>query len=995
MRPPALFVLAAVIAAGFFFDSAPPRVEAHHLCPNTGSPYGPYPFGTYEAADYKNTYARTFELAGYNHLFNDVASFAMPALEAGERSAGSSSPGPTYIPPVILKAIAWIESSWAQGSYGPPPVPYGGVGPVLASHDCGYGLMQVTSGMQNVTGHPSLDQAMIGGHFGFNVARGARILADKWNAAPEYRPLVGNRDPYFLENWYYALWAYNGFSFKNHPFNPVFDPQRTHYRCDGTQPRSAYPYQELVFGCVANPPWRGGTQLWSPQPVTLPNLVDPTFANSLRLENWDPCSQSLQCAAMDMPTPGPANTDPTSVNFGRSNVFGSPAVATSTSTIQLAAPPGSQSTTVALAIGNSGTGVLAWRLSTNAPWLKLSTVQGVSLGADLGYLHQVLNVWADTSVLLPGVHTAQIGVESLYAAGAPGIVNVTVEAGDGSTVVGPDGRVYLLQGGLRRYIPDPPTFEAESEAPYPIAVPDSWLEATPSGDPVPSVLARGRLIQPEGQPTIFVMDNGGKRHIVSPQVMAQCGWDSDSIDVISVSTANAIPNGPPLIEPSCPRPSFANGTLLASSDGRVWVVQWNSRRWIGGPAAFGSCGYEGGNINVLGDSMVGPLYAGVNLQSCTAEGSLLWNANGSIHVVFGGTKRHIPDPSTFEVGGYDWSGVAPVGATLLPTGHPVMSVLSTGVLLRPPGANSPVYVIEGGAKRHIVSPAVLASCGYNGDAVSAISSGSVDSIPSGQPLQSAPCPKLEPPVGTLLLGPDGTVWATVGQTRKWVAGPNVFAGCGYQGGDLVPALSPILAAMIPGPPITDCTAEGALLVTPSGSVYVVRSNSKRHVPNPATLEAHGLSWASVVPIPQGWMANGSPLLNVIANGRLVREPGVGVAVYAMDGGVKRHIVSPEALEACGYGADAITVLSPPTIAALPMGPALGGPPCPQPSFPSGTLLNTPDGRIWATDDGLRRWISGPATFAACGYRGGDINTVAQGLVNALPEGSSLHAPPCP
>ncbi len=152
LRLPALLVVAAVLAAGLFFDSEPVRVEAHHLCPNTGSPYGPYNFGTYEAADYKNTYARTFELAGYNHLFNDVPGFAMPALEAGERGAGSGSPGPTYIPPVILKAIAWIESGWAQVSYGPPPVPYGGVGPVLASHDCGYGLMQVTSGMQNATG---------------------------------------------------------------------------------------------------------------------------------------------------------------------------------------------------------------------------------------------------------------------------------------------------------------------------------------------------------------------------------------------------------------------------------------------------------------------------------------------------------------------------------------------------------------------------------------------------------------------------------------------------------------------------------------------------------------------------------------------------------------------------------------------------------------------------------------------------------------------------
>ena len=60
----------------------------------------------------------------------------------------------TLIPPVLLKAIAWIESGWAQASYD-PPVQYGQVGPVLSSHDCGYGIMQVTSGMQNVSGVPN------------------------------------------------------------------------------------------------------------------------------------------------------------------------------------------------------------------------------------------------------------------------------------------------------------------------------------------------------------------------------------------------------------------------------------------------------------------------------------------------------------------------------------------------------------------------------------------------------------------------------------------------------------------------------------------------------------------------------------------------------------------------------------------------------------------------------------------------------------------------
>src|SRR3990172_8717463 len=226
-------------------DIAPQTARASRLCSATGSAAGPFPFEAYEAADYRNTYARSLELAGFNQLFPEHEGFALPRLESGDRAAGSSQTVDPYIPPVILKSIAWIESGWAQASYD-PLVQYGEVGPALISHDCGYGIMQVTSGMQNVTGVPNLDQVMIGGHYAFNMARGARILADKWNMAPEFRPVVGNRDPNIIENWYFALWGYNGFAFKNHPLNPVYDPNRAPYTC--VEDRAGYPYQELVLG---------------------------------------------------------------------------------------------------------------------------------------------------------------------------------------------------------------------------------------------------------------------------------------------------------------------------------------------------------------------------------------------------------------------------------------------------------------------------------------------------------------------------------------------------------------------------------------------------------------------------------------------------------------------------------------------------------------------------------------------------------------------------
>ncbi|HET9476077.1 MAG TPA: hypothetical protein VFP63_01175 [Dehalococcoidia bacterium] len=408
-----LLLLALPLAA---VSAAPDRTVTDHLCSYTGSPAGAYDFETYEELDYRYVYGKAMELAGLNQLLPDVPGFAPPALESGDRSAGSGQVVPAYIPPVLLKAIAWIESGWAQASYD-PLVQYGEVGPTLISHDCGYGIMQITTGMQNVNDVPSLEQAMIGGNYAFNIARGARILAEKWNAAPDYRPLIGNRDPHIIENWYYALWGYNGFVWGNHPLNPKYNPGRGLYDC--VSDRSGYPYQELVLGCVANPPWRGGVRLWDPMPVHLPDLNDPQFAGPLSTANWEACAYSLDCAGMDMPTPNPYHTDPSSPGIIREQLLGNTQMQVSQDVITMN-PSGGQ---VQVSVHNPAGGTLSWRATSTAPWVRSSRVQGISISVR----SSAFVVTVDTSGLPPGNHTAQIVLESLWATPPTRVIQIQVQ----------------------------------------------------------------------------------------------------------------------------------------------------------------------------------------------------------------------------------------------------------------------------------------------------------------------------------------------------------------------------------------------------------------------------------------------------------------------------------------------------------------------------------------------------------------------------------------
>ncbi len=267
---------------------------------------------TYEGPQDRSLFRTALDLAAFNMLLPGDPDFGLPPIEMGLR--GQRTTTAARVPPVLLKAIAWIESALTQAA---GHVPYQAIGPVLVSFDCGYGIMQVTSGMTTPLGergYPSPQQALIATHFAYNIARGALILADKWNQAPEKRPIAGtdtNGDPAIIENWYFAVWSYNGFTGpggvgSNHPLDPIYGSwPRLPYSCGPSDDgfghnRGNYPYQELVFGCASRPPQVNGTPLWPPQPIDLPDLNDPRWSDPLALSNF-----VYPYERMDIPTPRP------------------------------------------------------------------------------------------------------------------------------------------------------------------------------------------------------------------------------------------------------------------------------------------------------------------------------------------------------------------------------------------------------------------------------------------------------------------------------------------------------------------------------------------------------------------------------------------------------------------------------------------------------------------------------------------------------------------
>ncbi|WP_134683107.1 Ig-like domain-containing protein [Brevibacillus migulae] len=107
------------------------------------------------------------------------------------------------IPPALLKAIAWQESTWRQ---------FDANGNPLISFDGGIGIMQLTNQW-------SYDQQRLKTDIRYNIEAGAQVLLDKRSYTKSLLPAIGSMDKDEMESWYFAVWAYNGWSMYNNPHN--------------------------------------------------------------------------------------------------------------------------------------------------------------------------------------------------------------------------------------------------------------------------------------------------------------------------------------------------------------------------------------------------------------------------------------------------------------------------------------------------------------------------------------------------------------------------------------------------------------------------------------------------------------------------------------------------------------------------------------------------------------------------------------------------------
>jgi hypothetical protein len=667
--------------------------------------------------------------------------FGIPYVEAGSRANRGVS-GASYVPPVLLKAVSWIESGTAMADH---TVWWNSTGPAKVSFDCGHGIMQLTSGMTDPADGPwpSAQQALAATHYLYNVGRGSGILVEKWNSAPSLRPVVGNGDPRLLEDWYFALWSYNGFTGpganrSNHPLDPRYASwPRTPFSCgpanDGLgHSYGNYPYQELVYGCAAHPPSVNGQRVWVPQTATLPNLNDPRWR--------DPLSRFPNTGQMDMPTAQPPHMDttPRPSEASLAMLKGNTVLAVNRTAVM--------GVTNQVVLSNPGSGILAWRVKAQQPWIWVDKKAGVVVAPTVACAagqrcdrSTTLTIGVHTGIA-PSTGSGQVVIESLVTGQRVTVQVVRDFRADGMAIKGSGSSTYLMRGGMKHPIPNGQTFEANGlDWGAVISLPDATVNSLPTGQPVLNLLGDGYLFKGEPNWT-FVMQGGRLRHITGPSVMTACGYTNASIHRISNRWLGAVPTGPPLSGGPCPRPSPPSGTLLRGDGSPIFVMRHGLLRLIPNAVTFEALGYRWGDINTL------------------RQDSL----------------------------------------ALIPDGEWMLNALSSGNVLKGSGASA--YAMSNATRRYITSTGAMQQCGYGQDAVRFIQDAYLNAVPMGANLSGPPCPRLVPVTGTLVKGAGAEVFVMHDGQRRFVAG-NVFAACGYHQGNVNIVPNSSLATIPTGPPL--------------------------------------------------------------------------------------------------------------------------------------------------------------------------------------------------
>jgi microsomal dipeptidase-like Zn-dependent dipeptidase len=261
-----------------------------------------------------------------------------------------------------------------------------------------------------------------------------------------------------------------------------------------------------------------------------------------------------------------------------------------------------------------------------------------------------------------------------------------------------------------------------------------------------TALATGAQMGPSviGQKTFTISDDGPAHVGMLPDLIAEyqaMGLTAADLDPLMSSAEGYVTLWEKAYNVAVPSKRISDGTLLQDETGSIYVVEGGARFHVPDMPTFTKL-YNAADVHHVPATMT------AGIPTCPVDGTLLAEANGAVHVICQGARFHVPDPATFD-SLYSWANVRQLWDHAI---DQIPLVPKNGTLLRE--TNGAVHVVYGGARFHVPDPATFNAL-FNAAIIHQLWDHAVDQIP------------MVPADGSAFqLGAGGPIWVVRGGKRS-------------------------------------------------------------------------------------------------------------------------------------------------------------------------------------------------------------------------------------
>ncbi|MFB6224910.1 MAG: PQQ-binding-like beta-propeller repeat protein, partial [Candidatus Paceibacteria bacterium] len=222
---------------------------------------------------------------------------------------------------------------------------------------------------------------------------------------------------------------------------------------------------------------------------------------------------------------------------------------------------------------------------------------------------------------------------------------------DGRLVTTEGKGVYLLDDGRKRPIPSPQVFKSHNfkfSNVQRIAKKD--FEAIDNGDVLP--LQSGTIAVSKADQKAYLIENGKKRYITGPDVVQKSLYSFEEAVMVKEEVLNQHPDGKDYTN----HYYVANGTPIFAEETGMFLVKNNTKRPIPNRATYRSW-FEWDELKEVSQEKMDELPTGDEIKP--RDGTLLAN-DKTVYLVENGKKRAFSSVKEFRDGGFSFNNVMKV-----------------------------------------------------------------------------------------------------------------------------------------------------------------------------------------------------------------------------------------------------------------------------------------------------------------------------------------------